>query len=210
MLCRQMATRTRHVVGPRRGDASRIAILGALDRLIADRPLAEIGIAEITRTAGLTRSAFYFYFPSKAAAVAALLADFKSEMLDAAREWYEGGSRSPEERLRSGFGASVGLWRDRAPLMVAMLDAVGTDPEVRAVWEEWIDSFVGRVARRIADDREAGAASFTGDPTALATVLVDAAFAGMERDVRSIRAGAAPSPAVTEALGAVWERALYA
>jgi hypothetical protein len=32
----------------------------------------------------------------------------------------------------------------------------------------------------------------------------------MERDVRSIRAGAAPSPAVTEALGAVWERALYA
>lgn len=206
----KMPTAFRHVAGPKRGDASRTAILTALDELIAETPLSEIGIADITRTAGLTRSAFYFYFPTKAAAVAALLADFHAEMLDAAREWYEGGPRSPAERLRSGFGASVALWRERAPLMVAMLDAVGTDADVRGVWEEWIESFVSRVSERIAADRRAGVSAGGVDRTALAAVLVGAAFAAMERDVRAIRAGGAPSAAVTEALVSVWESALYA
>jgi AcrR family transcriptional regulator len=204
-----MATRARHVSGPKRGDVSRTALLGALDELLATKPLAEIGIADITRTAGLTRSAFYFYFPSKAAAVAALLADFYEEMLDAAEEWYEGGPGSPGERLRAGFEASVSLWRERAGLMVAMLDAVGTDADVRAIWTEWVDGFVGRVAARIAEERAAGVSTGVIAPPALAAVLVGAAFAAMERDVRAIRAGRSPSDGVTEALVGVWQRSLY-
>jgi AcrR family transcriptional regulator len=204
-----MATRVRHVSGPKRGDFSRTALLAALDELIAGAPLADIGIADITRTAGLTRSAFYFYFPSKAAAVAALLADFYDEMIDAAEDWYEGGTGLPEDRLRIGFAASVALWRARAGLMVAMLDAVGSDAEVRGVWEAWIDGFVERVAARITDDRRRGVSAGEVDPRALAAVLVGAAFAAMERDVRAIRGGREPSDEITVALVDVWRRALY-
>jgi AcrR family transcriptional regulator len=206
-----MAIRARHVPGPKRGDFSRTRLLAALDELIVTAPLSEIGIADITRTAGLTRSAFYFYFPSKAAAVAALLADFYTEMLGAAEDWYEGGPGSPEQRLRAGFEASVALWRERAALMVAMLDAVGADTEVRRIWTEWIDGFVTRVAARIAEDRASGLAAepTSTEPGPLAAVLVGAAFAAMERDVRTVRSGRPPSDDVTDALVEVWRRALY-
>jgi AcrR family transcriptional regulator len=204
-----MSARPRHVVGPKRGDSRRAALLAALDELIATAPLAEIGIADITHTAGLTRSAFYFYFPSKAVAVAALLADFSDEMIDAAEAWYEGGPGSPEDRLRFGFDASVALWRERAGLMVAMLDAVGSDADVRAIWDAWIDGFVERVAERISDERAAGLSAATSDPRALAAVLVGAVFAAMERDVRAIRAGHAASDEIIAALVEVWQRAVY-
>jgi AcrR family transcriptional regulator len=201
--------RLRHVPGPKAGDRRRAALLDALEELLETHALAEIGVADITRAAGVTRSGFYFYFPSKAAAVAALLADFYEEMLGAAAEWYEGGSAPPRDRLRTGMEASVAHWRERDALMVAMLDAVGTGTEVREIWHEWIDGFVGRVAGRIEEDRAAGLARDSVDAHALATALVGAVFHAMERDVRAIRAGEPPSDLVAPALTDVWQRAIY-
>ena len=76
--------------GPKSGDERRTALLTALEDLLESRPLAQIGVADISRAAGVTRSAFYFYFPSKAAAVAALLADFHEQMLDRGRRLVRG------------------------------------------------------------------------------------------------------------------------
>jgi AcrR family transcriptional regulator len=143
----QTQARPRYVPGPRRGDQRRAALLSALDQLLATRPLAEIAIADITRAAGVTRSAFYFYFATKGAAVAALLSDFQAEMQQAAAAWYEGGPGTPLERTQAGFTASIELWRDRGSLLVALLDAIGTDPEVREIWETWTQGFVERIAK---------------------------------------------------------------
>lgn len=202
-------SRPRYVPGPRRGDQRRAALLGALDELLATRSLGEIGIAEITRAAGVSRSAFYFYFPTKAAAVAALLSDFYDEMQQAAVGWYEGGPGTPLQRLRKGFIATIALWHERAALLVAMLDAIGADPEVREVWGSWIDGFIDRIASRISEERASGLARGTADPHALATVLMGAALIGMERDVRAIVAGEAPSAARAKALVETFHRAIY-
>ena len=201
--------RRRHVPGPKPGDQRRAELLSALEALLEERALEEIGIAEITRAAGVTRSAFYFYFPSKAAAVAALLADFYDEMIDAASDWYEATDGSGFERLHGSFQASVGAWRGRAALMVAMLDAVGTDAEARELWQDWIEAYVKRTASRIDEDRAAGLARESVDSHMLATVLVGAAFHVMERDVRAIHAGKAPSELVVPALTDTWHRAIY-
>jgi AcrR family transcriptional regulator len=206
---RETVTRPRYAPGPTRGDERRAALLKALDELLETRPLAELGIADITRAAGVTRSAFYFYFPSKGAAVAALLADFDIEMMAAAAAWYDGGPGTPLERLRGGFEASVSRWRTRAGLMVAMRDAVGADATVRDLWERWVDGFVERAAERIAEDRASGLARESVDAHALATALVGAAFSAMERDVRAIHAGASPSDHVAPALIEIWHRAIY-
>ena len=58
-----------------RGDQRRAALLESLDQLLQDEDssLDSINIADISRRAGVTRSAFYFYFDNKAAAVAALM-----------------------------------------------------------------------------------------------------------------------------------------
>jgi AcrR family transcriptional regulator len=202
--------RATYIPGPRRADERRAALLGALEELLAARSLSEIGIADMTTAAGLTRSAFYFYFPTKAAAVAALLADFYEEMQQAAADWYEGGTGTPLERLRTGFQASAELWRARAGLLVAMLDAIGTDPEVRDVWNTWIGGFVDRITDRISQDRQAGLArDSTTDPHALAIVLLGAALYTMEHDVRAIRAGQPPDDTLQAAIIETWYRTIY-
>ena len=200
--------RPRHVPGPKPGDERRAALLAALEALLAQRALADIGIADISRAAGVTRSAFYFYFPSKAAAVAALLAGFYDEMIGAGSDWYEASAGSALQRLRGAFEASVVAWRSRAGLMVAMLDAIGSDTEARRMWQQWIDAFVDRVAARIDEDRAAGIARKSVDTHALATALVGAVFHMMERDVRAIHAGEAP-PDLVVALTDIWHRAIY-
>jgi AcrR family transcriptional regulator len=202
-------SRPRYVPGPRRGDERRAALLGALDELLTTRSLGEIGIADITRAAGVTRSAFYFYFPNKAAAVAALLSDFYDEMQQAAAGWYEGAPGTPLERLREGFAATIALWHERAGLLVAMLDAIGTDPDVREIWISWIDGFIDGIAARIAEERATGVARGSADSRALATVLMGAAVIAMERDVRAIVAGEAPSDRLAAALVETFHRAIY-
>jgi AcrR family transcriptional regulator len=201
--------RVRHNPGPSRGDQRRAALLSALEQLLTERSLAEIGVADISGAAGLTRSAFYFYFPTKGAAVAALLSDFRQEMYEAAAGWYEGGPGTPLERIHAGFTASVELWRARGSLLVALLDAIGTDPEVRQIWESWTQGFIERIADRILEDRRAGLAHGTADPEALATALMGAALYSMERDVRATLAGRSESDALLAALVVLWHRTLY-
>jgi AcrR family transcriptional regulator len=203
------AGRRRHVPGPKPGDQRRAELLVTLEALLEERALDDIGIAEITRAAGVTRSAFYFYFPTKAAAVAALLADFYDEMIAAAGDWYEATDGTGLDRLQASFEASVAAWRARAGLMVAMLDAVGTDAEARELWQQWIDAYVKRAAARIEADRAAGLARDSVDAHMLATALVGAVFHVMERDVRAIHAGKAPSELVAPALTDIWHRAIY-
>jgi len=181
----------------------------ALEELLEARRLSDIGVGDITAAAGVTRSAFYFYFSTKAAAVAALLADFYEELMLAAADWYEGTTGSPLDRLSAGFEASVTAWRARAGLMVAMLDAVGTDPDVRELWHRWVEGFVDRAAGRISEDRAAGLARESVDAHALATVLVGAAFHAMEHDVRAIHRGESPSDLIAPALIDIWHRAIY-
>ena len=57
-----------------RGDRRREALLAALDDRLKTTALDDISVADLTESAGITRSAFYFYFDSKAAAVGVLLA----------------------------------------------------------------------------------------------------------------------------------------
>jgi len=201
--------RARYVARPSRGDQRRTQLLDALEELLAQRPLGDIGIADITRAAGVTRSAFYFYFPTKAAAAAALLSDFRDAMLQAGAPWYAGDTGPPLARVQAAVDASIALWRDHATLLVAMLDAIGVDPEVREIWQTWTQGFIEQITARIVHDRDAGLTRPTPDPHALATLLMGATLYGMECDVRAIAAGHPPSDAIADALIELWHRTLY-
>jgi len=201
--------RASYVPRPNRGDHRRAQLLEALEQLLADRPLADIGIADISSAAGVTRSAFYFYFPTKPAAVAALLADFREEMERAGAPWYEGHTGAPLDRIKAAVDASIRLWRDHASLLAAMLDGIATDPEVREIWETWTDGFVDQITARIIKDRDDGHPHTTSEPRDLATVLMGATLYTMERDVRAIATGHAPPETIATALIELWHRTLY-
>jgi AcrR family transcriptional regulator len=185
-------------------------LLAALEALLAERPLAEVGVADITAAAGVTRSGFYFYFPSKGAAVAALLADFREDMQEAGAAWYDDNDAEPRERVAATVHASAALWRSHAPLLVAMLDGAASDPETRETWTSWTGDFVERISARIRTDRAAGLVHTPADPTALATVLMGATLHAMEHEVRLVTAGRRPRKAVPDALIELWYRTLYA
>ena len=55
------------------GDDREAAILATAERLLGERPLAEISVDDLARGAGISRPAFYFYFRSKDAVVLSLL-----------------------------------------------------------------------------------------------------------------------------------------
>src|SRR4051812_37849903 len=156
--------RPRHVQAPRRGDERRRLLLTALEELLGTRPLADIGISDVTEAAGVTRSGFYFYFSSKAAAVAALLEDFRDQMERAGAAWYDAADTTPHERVTATVHASATLWRSHAPLLVAMLDAASSDPEAREIWASWSAGFVERIGTRIRQDRKAGLIRTAADP----------------------------------------------
>jgi TetR/AcrR family transcriptional regulator, ethionamide resistance regulator len=65
-------TQRQRAAGPRKGDIRESQILDALEHLLAVKPFVELTMDDIARQAGLSRSALYFYFASKEAALSAL------------------------------------------------------------------------------------------------------------------------------------------
>ena len=65
---------------PRQGDLREQAILDATRTLLAEKPFADITIAQIAATAGVSRSLFYFYFADKAQILLLLYSGVLEEM----------------------------------------------------------------------------------------------------------------------------------
>jgi TetR/AcrR family transcriptional regulator, ethionamide resistance regulator len=199
----------RYQVGPRRGEQRRTALLDALKRLLESRPLSQITVGDIAEAAGLTRPAFYFYFPSKAAAAAALIEDIYEALLEASGRWHGVDTGRASDELRDGFEAVVAYARTNPKLMVATFDAVGSDAEVRDVWQHWMRELANRVADKIVRERLAGRALQGADPLAIGIALVAMNERVLELEVRRVVAGGEPLETLPGALYEIWERAIY-
>jgi AcrR family transcriptional regulator len=206
-----LSTRPRHSSGPSRGELRRERLLQTLEELLADRSFASIEIADITQAAGVSRSAFYFYFPSKAAAVGATLGTVFGEIGNVIGTWVDLGENVEDHRKHvfDSMDKVVGIWRQHAYLMAAMFDAVATDEEVRTMFDGHIERFVRDCAERIRVEREAGQALDGPDPEALARVLVGMNVKALERDMRNIASGESAEEGLPRILAVVWDRLLY-
>src|SRR5690606_5232672 len=121
---------------------------------------------------GVTRSAFYFYFDSKAAAVAALMSEVYDEGF-VATTLLRAQDETPRARIEAGLAAMFDVVRERAHLHRALGDARHTDEAVRARWDADRSAFVDPVAEIIEAERDAGNAPAGPDATALATLLLE-------------------------------------
>ena len=101
------------------------------------------------------------------------------------------------------------MWRSRATLMVAMLDAVDDDADVKATWAGWLTEFEARTAARLRADQAAGLARTDVDLETLSHLLVGVIFAAMEADVRNVKAGRATSPHLVDTVYDIWRRSAY-
>jgi TetR/AcrR family transcriptional regulator, ethionamide resistance regulator len=157
---------------PQRSDDRREAILDALDRWLLESNLDAINIAEISKQAGVTRSAFYFYFENKGAAVAALM----ERILDATfavNDAFTVASDSPRQRIYAMLDGLFATCEGHRHLFKAMLEARGSNASVRGIWDDARESFVESIAAMIRADRSAGRAPDGLDADVLASVLLE-------------------------------------
>ena len=191
---------------PYHGDQRRAALLRALDEFLREGELDTITIADITARAGVTRSAFYFYFENKAACVATLGSQMYQQAL-AAADHLLAEATPPKQRLQNMTNDLFEAWAGHQYLYRAMLEASRTSNTLRDLWDGYRESFVEPIAALIDRERAAGHAPPGPDSATLATMLLELSDRALERLTPD------DPPATTrraEALATIWFRAIYA
>jgi AcrR family transcriptional regulator len=200
---------------PQRSDQRREAILGALDRWLQDCDLEAINVAEIAKEAGVTRSAFYFYFENKAAAVAALMEQMVDETLSVNAAFTSTvftntvsttAAGSPQARIQTMLDGLFAMWERHRHLFKAMLEARGTSGSIREIWDGARASFVDSVAAMIRADRAAGRAPDGLDAAVLAAVLLEVNDRMLERLTLG---GPLTRAQLMDGVAAIWLSTIY-
>jgi AcrR family transcriptional regulator len=188
-----------------RGDARRDALLTAFDELLKEQSLEEVNVAEISRRAGVTRSAFYFYFESKAVAVLALMQGLYDAAADA-NDLLVKAEGEPEDRIRRAITMLFDSVDRTAHTYRALLEARAASATVRQMWDAGRADFAGVIAGMIGTERAAGRAAPGPDAGALATVLLDLNDHALERHSLG---GSPPREQHIDALTHIWLRTIY-
>ena len=136
------------------------------DLLIEGASFAELNIERIATRAGISRTAFYFYFRDKRELLFRLTTDVNEQLMAVAATWWSDGGDISE--ALSGIGA---LYREHAALFRATVEVSTYDEEVATFWRGLVGRFVDATEERIASEQASGRAA-GGDPRALAFSLV--------------------------------------
>lgn len=190
------------------GDDREHAILATAERLLGQRPLADISVDDLARGAGISRPTFYFYFKSKDALLLALL----EPMIARADSAYDGAVQripeNPRRMWRSGIKAFFTAFGSHRAIARAGTDAVATSPEFRAMWHGYMQKWIGQTAALITAERDRGAAPDTIPALDLATSLNQM----NERTMMATLAGEQPAVAhdrVIDTLAHIWVSSIY-
>ncbi|MCT2172976.1 TetR/AcrR family transcriptional regulator [Dietzia cinnamea] len=154
-----------------RGDRRREALLAALDDRLKTTALDDISVADLTESAGITRSAFYFYFDSKAAAVGVLLAMVQDEA-DAAVETAVRGEGNFRTRVTAALERLTDRVLDKAHIYRALLTARSKHAQTRDLWDDGRRALAVQIAEFLRAERAAGRAPEGVDADALAVGLI--------------------------------------
>ena len=190
---------------PQKSDLRRGAILESLDHHLRESGFDGLNIADVARRAGVTRSAFYFYFENKAAAVAALLEPMYDDGF-VASDILTSTTDPPHWRIRAMVEGLLDAVEHHRYLLQAMLDARATNAAIRRLWDDARESFVPAVAAMIAVERDSGRAP-DGPPTeVLAGMLLEFNDRLLERYTIG---GTLTRQQLSEGAEAVWLRTIY-
>jgi AcrR family transcriptional regulator len=167
---------------------------------------ASLSIERIATRAGISRTAFYFYFADKRELLMRLAADVADQLYNEAGTWWSGSGEGPDQ-LTEALGKIAALYRAHGPLVCAIVEVSASDPPVGVFWRDLVGRFVAASAERIAAEQAAGRADAALDPTATAFALVWMT----ERSFHQMLVQEDPVPAsdLVAALARVWRATVY-
>jgi len=135
------------------------ALLDATETLLAEgASFADLGVERITTQAGITRTAFYFYFADKRELLMALTADVNELLLEQANLWWSGEGEQAA-RLERALTNVARLFAEHSVLLKALGEAAASDEQVAEHWQRLIGQFVEATEARILEEQASGTAT---------------------------------------------------
>jgi AcrR family transcriptional regulator len=165
------------------GNERKQQLLVAAQELFATRGYAATRVADICDAAGVAKSLFYWYFPTKESLFAALVEDMRYELRRAQGEAMKG-SDDPLHQIRLGAEASVRFIADHRSYF-ALLDVERADPTVSAILQQGGDVYLNDVRRLVHAAQRAG--TIVDDDADFLSVGVLAAVSGFTHALRNGR-----------------------
>lgn len=184
------------------------SVLGATEALLDEgASFSELGIERIATRAGISRTAFYFYFRDKRELLMRLTSGVAEELFGEAEVWWSGEGDGRAE-LEAALAKIVGIYRRHPALLRAIVESAAYDEEVAAFWRALVGRFVDASRARIEREQAAGRAApaLSAHATAFALVWMTERSA-YERLVQGDEA-LAEAP-VVNALLHIWLAAVY-
>ena len=191
------------------GDEREQLILSAFEDLLETRSLHDVNVDDIARAAGLSRSAFYFYFASKEAVLLSLFERIIEAAQAARGDTMQALAKDPVAGIREALRAFYEAFRTHRAVTLAGADAWASSAEVRALWGRAMEEWVAEAATVIEIERERGAAP----PGLPARDLATSLLWMNERVLHTTFARQEPAvdeAGVLDVLVGIWVRAIYA
>jgi TetR/AcrR family transcriptional regulator, ethionamide resistance regulator len=190
------------------GDERERSIMSTAEQLLQSVPLSQISVDAIAQGAGISRSAFYNYFPSKDACVLSLI-DRMAEQAEQARD----------HALRESAGEGPASWRAsiaifyeifgaHRAIIQAAAELSATNKDARDAHSHLVDGWIDNVTGRIQAERARGKAPDNADARALATALVQLNQGALKALFTREGASVSDSGAV-DLLTHIWLGAIY-
>ena len=143
------------------GEDRELAILTTAERLLEERPLAAISVDDLAKGAGLSRPAFYFYFPSKDAVLLTLFERVIVEADSALEAMVANPPADVKALWRAGINVFVETFFGSHRAVSLAADAARSNKDVRDLWSRFMQKWVGRIAAVIEAERARGEAPVT-------------------------------------------------
>jgi len=132
------------------------AVRQALLRLLSKGvPFKNLTVDELARAAGLSRTAFYFYFPGKEQALMSAAAEVTGELYERADTWWHGDG-PPEQRVRDALAGILAVYVEHAALLRAAVELTGYSVEFEEFYKALLDRFVSATAEHLRSEQQAG------------------------------------------------------
>jgi TetR/AcrR family transcriptional regulator, ethionamide resistance regulator len=187
-------------------EAVQAAVLSATEELLSEgASYADLNIERIATRAGISRTAFYFYFRDKRDLLTRLTADVAELLYQQAEIWFSG-QGDPEAEIREALTNIAALYAEHGVLLQAIVEVSTYDDEVAKAWHGLLGRFVDATRVRIEAERAAGR-SAADHPHATAFALCW----GTEHTLyqRSVEGEPFATDEMVEALVGIWLRSVY-
>ena len=158
-----------HREGPTTAKRAQVqaAVLAATEALLAEgSSYAELNVERIAKAAGISRTAFYFYFRDKRDLLMRLAADVNEQLYAQADIWFSGDG-DPEQEIREALTRIAELYAEHGVLIRAIVEVSTYEEDIATFWRGLVERFVDATARRI--EAEQGGANVV--PPAHATAF---------------------------------------